>query len=158
VSIVFVDRQPRELDDSDHLLRNIQRQLWRAKHGQSTYTYVQALSLLRRLPGGMTPLVRANRCRATTLLSNLGRVLVGTPLPRQDGRLVSGNVVLEGLEYVAPLRPYLHAAFTVFTYAGRLGVTMHSDPRALPDELARGLLDDFVAQVRQSAADVTNTC
>jgi hypothetical protein len=35
---------------------------------------------------------------------------------------------------------------------------MHSDPRALPDELARGLLDDFVAQVRQSAADVTNTC
>jgi hypothetical protein len=158
VSIVFVDRQPRELDDSEHLLRNIQRQLWRAKHGQSTYTYVQALSLLRRLPGGMTPLVRANRCRATTLLSNLGRVLVGTPLPRQDGRLVSGNVVLEGLEYVAPLRPYLHAAFTVFTYAGRLGVTMHSDPRALPDELARGLLDDFVAQVRQSAADVTNTC
>lgn len=158
VSLVFVDRRPRELGDADHLLRGIQRQLWRAKRGQSTYTYVQSLSLLRRLPGGMARFVRADRCRATTLLSNLGPVLVQVPLPRQDGRLVSGNVVLEALEYVAPLRPHLQAAFIVSTYAGRLCVTMHSDPRALPDELSRGLLDDFVSQIRRSTADGTNTC
>ena len=64
--------------------------------------------------------------------------------------IIAGNVVLESVDYVIPLRPHVHAAFCVYTYAGRLRVLMHFDPRAIDDDKARELLDTYLQQVRQT--------
>ena len=73
-------------------------------------------------------LLRAERCFATTVLSNFGNVTrqMGGDLPSEDGRLVIGNVRLERWHVAAPVRHLTRASFAAVTYAGRL----NSEPAA----------------------------
>lgn len=151
VSSVFLDRRPADCADPQQLLDGIQRQMQIIKRHQLGYTFVLSLALARLLPGGMATRTRADKCQITGYFSNLGVVLGRVPLPRRDGRLVCGNVVLESVDFVIPRRPYVDAAFCVYTYAGRLHVLLHFDPRVLSEEASRHLLLTFVQGIRRSA-------
>jgi len=148
VSMVFLDRRQTDLCDGQHLLDGIRRQMQRIKRNRLQYTFILSLALSRLTPGGLSNRAPDVRCRSTSCFSNLGIALGRTPLPREDGRIRSGNVVLDSVDYVIPLRPHLHAAFCVYTYAGRLRLLMHFDPRAIPAPQAENLLHRFVEQIR----------
>ena len=150
ISMVFLDRQPHDFADPERLLHGIQKQMGRIKRMRLQYTFILSLAVSRLLPGGMSRRARSNTCQSTSCLSNLGPVLAQTPLPRRGGRIVLGNIVLESVDYVIPLRPHLNAAFCVYTYAGRLRVLMHFDPRAITDEQSKGLLETYIQQIRQT--------
>jgi hypothetical protein len=150
VSMVFLDRQASDFADPCRLLEGIHEQMQLIKRLQLQYTFILSLGVSRCLPGGLSRQTQADTCRLTTCLSNLGPVLTRTPLPRHDGQIVSGNVVLESVDYVIPLRPFVNAAFCVYTYADRLRVLMHFDPRTIPDESARDLLEAYVQQIRHT--------
>ena len=49
-----------------------------------------------------------------------------------------------------PLRPHVHAALAVSTYAGRMRITLNAHPLALPAELPAELLGEFAAQIDRS--------
>jgi hypothetical protein len=150
VSSVFLDRRGDDFYDTDRLLAGIHRQMGLIKRLRLQYTFILSLGVSRWLPGGIARGTQADRCPLTSWVSNLGNVLSQTPLPRRDDRIIAGNVVLESVDYVIPLRPHVHAAFCVYTYAGRLRVLMHFDPRAIDDDKARELLDTYLQQVRQT--------
>ena len=57
---------------------------------------------------------------------------------------------LGGNRFAAPLRPHTHVAMAALTYAGRLRILLHYDPRALLADQAESLLDTFMACVRTS--------
>jgi hypothetical protein len=61
---------------------------------------------------------------------------------------VAGNVVLEGMDAVAPNRPYTCASFAAHIYAGRLAITLHYDPRPLTAPQAADLLETFLKRLR----------
>ena len=67
-------------------------------------TFVLSLSVLRVLPGGLASRVNQGRCEATCVLSNLGRAMADSPLPRRNEKIVAGNVVLDGIDFFAPVR------------------------------------------------------
>jgi len=150
VSSVFLDRQTSDFSDSRLLLEGIHEQMQLIRRLQLQYTFILSLAVSRCLPGGLSRETRADRCRLTTWMSNLGSVLTKTPLPRREGRIASGNVVLESVDYVIPLRPHVNADFCVYTYAGRLRVLMHFDPRAITDEQSKDLLETYIGQIRQT--------
>ncbi len=150
VSMVFLDRQPHDFADSGRLLQGIREQMGLIKRLRLQYTFILSLAVSRLLPGGMSRKAGADKCQSTSCLSNLGPVLTRTPLPRREGRIVAGNVVLESVDYVIPLRPHLNAAFCVYTYAGRLRVLMHFDPRVIADEQSEDLLEMYIQQIRQT--------
>ena len=150
VSMVFLDRQPCSFSDPDQLLKSIQEQMRLIRRLELQYTFVLSLALLRFMPGGLSRSTAVGKCQSTSCLSNLGPVLALTPLPRRDGRIVSGNAVLESVDYVIPLRPHLNAAFCVYTYAGRLRVLMHCDPRVIADEDSAALLETYTRQIRRT--------
>jgi len=152
VSSVFLDRRPCDMADSDRLLKGIHEQMNHIKRMQLQYTFILSLALARLTPGGLARRTRHDLCQATTCFSNLGAVLGSTPLPRSDGRVVAGNVVLDGVDFVIPLRPHWHAAFCVYTYAGRLRVLMHADPRIMPDDAWNEVLQGYVRQIGRSIA------
>ncbi len=151
VSLVFLDRRPADCADPERLLDGVRRQMQVIKRHRLGYTFVLSLGLARLLPGGMSSRTRAGKCQISGVFSNFGVVLARVPLPRRDGRLVCGNVVLEAADFVIPRRPHVDAAFSVCTYAGRLHVLLHADPRVVSEEAGRQLLLSFVQGVRRSA-------
>jgi hypothetical protein len=150
VSMVFLDRRPRDFADPVRLLVGIHRQMERIKRLRLGLTFVWSVTAVRALPGGLARMAAADQCSATCVLTNLGRPLASTPLPRQQGRIAVGGAVLEGIDMLAPLRPYTCAAFAVYRYAGRLCICLHYDPRPLKAAQAEDLLETFARQVRTS--------
>jgi len=150
VSSVFIDRRAVDCEDSDRLLAGIHAQMSLIKRLQLQYTFLLSLGVTRWLPGGIRKGTSGDRCRLTCWMSNMGSVFSQSPLPRVEGRLKAGNVVLETLDYVIPLRPLMHAGVLVHTYAGRLRVLLSIDPRAVTDEAGRQLLDLYMAQIRRT--------
>jgi hypothetical protein len=153
VSMVFLDRQPSSFSDPGRLLISIHEQMQKIKRLQLQYTFLLSLGLSRLAPGGLSRATAADKCLSTSCLSNLGPVLNRTPLPRNEKRIVAGNVVLEAVDFVIPLRPHLNAAFCVYTYAGRLRVLMHCDPRVAGERHFRDLLDTYAQQIRRTIDD-----
>ena len=152
MGMVFLDRRRRDLADPRQLLKSIHEEMQLNKRWQLGLTFVLSADLLRRVPGALSWVAHAHRYAATCVFSNLGVVLGKTSLPRRDGRIVAGNVVLEGVDFVMPLRPDTSVAVCVYTYADRLSVMMHHDPRVLSEDCSRGLLKIYLRQIH-SATD-----
>ncbi len=150
VSMVFLDRRSQDFADTGQLLAGISDEMLLIKRRRLGLTFVFSLQACRFLPGGMPAQVKGDQCTATCVFTNLGSPLAKLPLPRREGRFVVGNVVLEGMECLAPIRPHTSAAFAVFIYAGKLTVTLHYDARAMTGRQAEDLLETYVRKVRAS--------
>jgi NRPS condensation-like uncharacterized protein len=150
VSMVFLDRLGRDMENPQRLLDSVHRQMSLIKRLHLGLTFVLSLQVCRWLPGGLHRMTRASRCAATGVLTNMGAVLDRCPLPYQEGRLVAGDAVLQSMDALAPLRPLTCAAIAVLVYAGRVHITLHYDSRVLTATNACELIDDFAARVRQS--------
>ena len=151
VSMVFLDRSHRDMADPRGLLDSIHRRIQRIKQQRLGLSFVLSLAMFRRLPGGLRRMTRAKRCAATAVLTNLGPVLDRCPLPYRDKQVVAGDVVLQSIDALAPLRPLTCAAAAVFLYAGRLHLTMHYDSRVITAADAAELTEEFTRRIRQSA-------
>ena len=150
MGMVFLDRRPRDLADPRQLLKSIHEEMQLNKRWQLGLMFVLSADLLRRLPGALSWVARIDKYAATCVFSNLGVVLGKTPLPRRDGRIVAGDVVLEGVDFVMPLRPNTSVAVCVYTYAARLSVMMHHDPRVLSDDRSQRLLELYLRQIHNA--------
>jgi hypothetical protein len=148
VSMVFLDRCSRELVSPAALLRGIHEEMDLIKRRHLALTFVLSLQVARRLPGGLARADRADRCSATTVLSNFGAPLAEAPFPQRDGLLEIAGLVLEKAEAMPPWRPYTSAVFVTINYGSRLAVGMHYDPRVLAASQAGALLDGFVERLR----------
>ena len=148
VSSIFIDRCGRQGEDSDHLLQSIHDEMQAIKRNELGFTFIFSLKLGDGLPGRIAGTVRGEKCRISSILTNVGQVLGDGPLPRDHGRIVVGDAILEHFEFVAPLRPYLVATFAVATYAGQIRITMQFNADALSDAQADALIQNLVAAVR----------
>jgi NRPS condensation-like uncharacterized protein len=155
MGMVFLDRHPCDLADPRQLLASIHEEMQSNKRWQLGLTFVLSADLVRRFPGALSRVARTGKYTATCVFSNLGVVLGKTQLPRRDGRIVAGNVVLEGVDFVMPLRPGTSVAVCVYTYADRLCVMMHHDPRVLSDDQSRCLLEIYLRQIRTSTETIS---
>ncbi len=109
---------------------------------------------IRALPGGLAGRVGNGRCEATCVVSNLGRALAGSPLPRRGGKLVAGNLLLEGLDFFVPLREGTAASVALVFYAGELQVCLHYDSRRITAVQADDLLATYLQTIRASIGAV----
>ena len=150
VSMVFLDRRDRDFADGDALLAGIHDEMRLIIRRQLGLTLHLSLLAFRWLPGGLQRQIRADRCTASCVFTNLGTAMGRTPLSRQNGQIVAGNVTLAGMDLLAPIRPLTAAAMAVFTYARRACFTLHYDGRVMMPDQAADLLDTYVQQVQES--------
>lgn len=152
VSMVFIDRQPDDLHDQESLLHGIHGQMQQIKDLELGLTFPLSLRFFRGIPGASQRMRRMSsdpRCRCTTVLSNLMRPLSETPLPHRDGKLAVGDCELTGIEFLPPVRQGTQAAFGVLTYADRLNITLHYDPRSMASADAQELLSLYTRYLIQ---------
>ena len=149
-SMVFVTRRASACQAAAALLLSIHRELQQVKTRGLARTFLRSLQLRRRLPGGLPRSVRSRKYSATAALTNVGETLTASRLPRRDGKLVAGNLLLEAADFLAPIRPLTCVSFSACTYAGQLAISLQYDPRAFSDPAADRLFQAFLAQLQSS--------
>jgi hypothetical protein len=101
----------------------------------------------------MGMVVGAPICLASAVLSNIGDPTrrFSAWLPRRDGRLVVGNLLLDDITGVPPLRPKTRATFSVFAYRRRLTISLRCDPAHFSDQDTVRLLEIYARHLRNFA-------
>ena len=150
VSMVFLDRTPKQIANSAGLLRSIHEEMESIRRRQLGLIFVVALWGLRFLPGGLAKWVDRDGCEATCVLSNLGRAMANSPLPRRNEKIVAGNVVLEGIDFFAPVRDGTAVSMAIVYYAGGLQLCMHYDSRQITEAQADDLMATYLRKIRMS--------
>jgi hypothetical protein len=96
-------------------------------------------------------LMQRDRCYATSVLSNVGRVFAATGLHRQNGKIRTGELVLESVESAPPVRPQTPSSFTLLSYAGTLTLVMNYDRYFWTPQAAHDFMSCHVRQLEQTA-------
>ncbi len=155
MSQAFLTRQAGDCNNPERLLSGLCLETAAIKRWRLGLYFLGGLALADRLPGalrlGMWLFGRS--CHATTVLTNIGDVArrFSSRLPRQNGRVVAGNLVLQSLVGMPPLRPGTYAGFGTCIYAGELTVTVCGDFHTLEAEDLHRLLALYVDRIRQTA-------
>lgn len=140
VSFVSVDRKARPFHRFTEFAKGIHGQMDVIHSHDLGLTFQAFLKIRSMLPGGVARLAREDYCGATAILTNLGKPLRRTGLPKRQGKLCPGNLVLEELELLPPLRPHTHISFAACRFGGRQQITACFDQRKLTREDAQEML------------------
>ena len=95
--------------------------------------------------------VNQDRCEATCVFSNLGRAMADSPLPRRNEKIVAGNVVLDGIDFFAPVRDGTAVTVALVYYAGGLQICMQYDSRRITEAQADDLMATYLRKIRTVA-------
>jgi hypothetical protein len=151
VSMVFLDRTGQQIADSVDLLRSIHKEMGSIRRRQLGLIFIQALWIVRSLPGGLAKWVNRNGCETTCVLSNLGRAMADSSLPRSsEKKIVAGNVVLDGIDFFTPIRDGTSVAMALIYYAGGLQLCMQYDSRHITNVQADDLMATYLRRIRTS--------
>jgi hypothetical protein len=145
----FITRSTKQCYDPQALLRGVRDETLRIKREKSGKRFIDAVMASHSIPGLLEFLLRRNRCLATVVLSNVGdpsrRFLAR--FPREGGKVRCGNLRLEHVAGVPPLRQLCRATVSVVTYGRELAVHVRCDPHHLTREDAREFLKLFVSRL-----------
>lgn len=151
VSSVFLDRTPEQILDRPSLLQSIHEEMSLIKQNQLAFTFIASLCVNRLLRGIKTP-GPSGRCQTTMVFTNLGKAYVGSPLRDAQNRLRAGDVVVEQIELLAPLAPWMSAAFSVVHYAEQLTLSLRYDRRFIHAAAAEQLLSGVITEAETMLA------
>jgi hypothetical protein len=150
VSMVFLDRNARQCADPSELLHGIHDEMALILRRQLGFTFIWSLHALRAAPGGLAGRVGKGRCEATCVVTNLGRVLAESSLPARGGKLAAANLLLEDVEFFAPVREGTAATIALVFYAGGLNICLQYDGRCISAAQADDLLATYLRTIRAS--------
>lgn len=153
VSCAFVTRGAAECDDAATLLQSIRKQTGDILHQQEGFVLLKCLHFLRRIPGLLSLVLRAKSCFGSVILAYVGDVrrLFSGRFPQHHGKWVAGNVTIERIDGVAPVRSNTRAAISIGTYAGEMILNLRTDRAALSQEDAADFLAQFAIRLERIA-------
>lgn len=129
LTFTFLSRKTSECEDPERLLEEIRSKTETIKRRRLGLYFLGGLETFRKVPGLIPWFLHQPTCRATAVLSNVGRAFARARLPRSEGRVVCGNSVLQSVRGVPPVRPLTRASLLILTYAGRTAIHVQCDPR-----------------------------
>lgn len=150
----FVDRRRSACRDLPTLLRSIREETNRIKHDRAGTRFVDAMMLADTCRGLLPWLLRRQQCMSTVTLSNIGdpsKRFVAT-FPRRGGRIVCGDLMLDDVTGVPPLRQKMRATCALFSYLRKLTISVRCDPYTFTPEDTRKFLDTYVHGLRSHLA------
>ena len=148
----FVTRRAAQLRDTVRLLEGIRDETQYVRRTGAGLDFLHVLKMLER-SAWFPRLLRMRRCMATAVLTNMGDPTrrFAHRFPRQNGRCVIGNVVMESITGSPPLRPLTRVGFGIGTYAGSIVINTKCDPTLYRDSDVRRILQLFAEALRQAA-------
>jgi hypothetical protein len=152
-SYAFLNRNARKWGSPDELLMSIRAETELFKSHQSGQRFMHIIDRALRRRWLLPFILSRNICLATAVLSNAAdpsRRFTAT-FSRQSGRIVCGNLVLDAITGVPPLRLKTRATFSISQYNRQLAVSLRCDPHYFCLEDTAMLLHTYMRRLRQSA-------
>lgn len=149
----FVTRRASQCGDRRRLLAGIRDETQAIRRTRLGLDFLHAVSGM--LDAGLLPRVlRFNHSVATAVLSNMGDPTrrFSRRFPRDQGRCVVGNLVLDNITASPPLRPLTRGGFGIGMYAGKTIVTARCDPWLFTLAETQQILDKWVDRWQALAA------
>lgn len=154
VSYALVTRREQDCDDPETLLQSIHQQTSDVLFNREGIVCLKLFRVLRKLPGAMRGFLSLKSCLSTLVLANVGDVRrrFRCRFPLQKGKWIAGNVVIEQLHGVAPVRPNTRAAMSIGEYAGELSFSLRTDSLAINAADSERFLAVYLDRLRLLAA------
>ena len=156
VAYTFLACSAGEVRQPEKLLRTIRDRTALIKHERSGTRFMDMIFGASKFRGLLPFILRRKLCMASAILSNVADPSrrFTARLPRQAGQIVAGNLVVEEITGVPPLRPGTRATFSISQYDRRLTISLRCDPHLFRMEDAASLLGLFVEQLDRSAEPI----
>lgn len=156
VSYAFVTRRMQDCDDMRALLKSIHRQTADVVFNREGIVCLKIFKVLRKFPRGMKMFLGLKSCLSTAVLANVGDVRrrFSGRFPLHHGKWVAGNVIVERITGVAPVRPNTRAAVSIGEYAGELSISLRTDAEVINAADTQRFLDEFVEDLERLAANL----
>lgn len=146
----FITRNKKQLAAETTLLQTISEETKLIRRYRTPIGVLNQIGLLSTTRVGMGAVFSPNRCFSTAVLSNVGdptrRFTV--KFPRENGRMVVGNLEMTHFSGMTGTRPLTRAAFFFNTYGGRLSLSARVDPMHFTQQDAHELLSRFAERLR----------
>ena len=151
-SYTFLTRDTCDLEPAATLLSSIQSETQSIKSRRSGTKFMNMVAWASRRRKLLPYLAARNVCLATVVLSNAADPSrrFTAKFRREGGRIVCGNLVLESISGVPPLRAKTRATFSISQYDRRVTVSVRCDPHCFRPENTATLLDVYMRRLRQS--------
>ena len=159
VSYAFVTRRQHECDDLDALLKSIHRQTGDVVFNREGIVCLKIFKVLRKFPRGMKMFLGLKSCLSTAVLANVGdiRRRFNGRFPLNNGKWIAGDVLVERVTGVAPVRPNTRAAVSIGEYAGELSISLRTDAAMINVIDSRRFLQEFVEALERVAFEISDT-
>ena len=144
-TIVQVDRNNRHFSDPKGLIGGLSRELGCIKQWNLEKTFLLAIRCFSVIPGFIRRSAEKDVCRATSVLTNLGAPLERMKLPREDGKVRSGNICVEDVGLIVPLRSQTPIGFAVLRYAEQQKFCLHFDPAQIEQKAAEQIMERTIS-------------
>ena len=145
----FVTRHANDCESVADLVGSIHEESNRIKHEQRGRRFIDSIMAAKYVPGLLPLLLSGRRCLSTVTLSNMGdptRRFLAT-FPRRKGKVIAGNLTLEHMVGVSPLRPQTRAAVSVVTLYRELHINVRCDPHLMTVGDTRAFLDHYASRL-----------
>ena len=124
----------------------------------SPKVFVTTFKVLRKFPRGMKMFLGLKSCLSTAVLANIGDVRrrFSGRFPLNNGKWAAGNILVERITGVAPVRPNTRAAVSIGEYAGELSISLRTDAAAINVADSQRFLGEFVEDLERLASEVSD--
>ena len=146
----FVRCTQTEMSDTKKFRTDLGNELLKIKHDRHKIRFMHMIAGGRAFyPKTMKWMLNFKRNLATAILSNTGDPTrqFYYQLPRTGGLVQCGNLQLEDISGVPPLRPGTNATVSIFTYRRELKICLRCDPNQFSEEESRAMLDMYAANL-----------
>ncbi|MEQ9406699.1 MAG: hypothetical protein RIK87_03195 [Fuerstiella sp.] len=149
LSYVFQPFQRRDCRNPEALLAAIHRRSVSMIDGNEGAVLLRLFSVARRVPGLFRLSRRLQPSFATAVLANVGELkrVFGNRFPLKKGRVVAGNVVIQRIDGIAPLRKNTNIVISFGGYAGELILNLRASPDVMSDAEAETFLNQVVSRL-----------
>ncbi len=150
VTYSFVRRRGRKLNDRELLVKSLREEISALKRDRQYTTFMNMIVGGHFYPKALKRIVGPERCLATAILSNTGDPTKQfyAQLPREKSVIRCGNLMLEEVSGVPPLRPKTHATLSIFTYRRQLKICVRCDPHYFSTDDTQQFLDTYMNTIR----------
>lgn len=153
----FTMRKRKDMLDSRMLLTDLGEKMSEFMKAQHGWLFVKGLRIVQRIPFlmSLSRIMLRNKCMSTAVLSHMGNRLnsISSRLRTVGDTIHVGNMTLEEIRCVPPLRYGTNAAAATYIFGGRLMINLRCDPATFGVSQTRQLLDRYIARLKRSAEE-----
>jgi len=151
VAQAFVRRTMDQVQNKEKFRHDLGDELRQIKHSRHKTRFMHMLVAGQHFyPSLLKASLKWKHSLATAILSNTGDPTrqFYADLPRKKGVVQVGNLSLDGISGVPPLRPGTNATISIFTYRRELKICMRCDPNQFSEQDTDSLLNQFVENLK----------